>query len=95
MLKVGFLFVFCSSVFSYGLRLLIHRAQCLEYDHCGKGAVFGGGERGAYPHLLPHATATRDRPCGRFLYYHNIQLLTYRFNLHESLSIRFCVSSSF
>ena len=55
----------------------------------------GGGGRGAYPHLLPHATATRDRPCGRFLYYHNIQLLTYRFNLHESLSIRFCVSSSF
>lgn len=55
----------------------------------------GVGGRGAYPHLLPHATATRDRPCGRFLYYHNIQLLTYRFNLHESLSIRFCVSSSF
>ena len=41
------MFVFCSSVLSYGLRLLIHYAQCLEYDHCGKGAVFlevGEGE---------------------------------------------------
>ena len=58
MLKVGFLFVFCSSVFSYGLRLLIHHAQCLEYDHCGKGAVFGGGEltHTSFPMLPLHET---------------------------------------
>lgn len=61
MLKVGFFCLFLVGVFFRMVRVYSYiMGSVWNMTTVVRERCLGGGGRGAYPHLLPHATATRD-----------------------------------